>query len=186
VFILELNGGRIHSMKPETARIEAQSPAATELRWPRDRCRGRSDTARRQFDLATVGEGGAIAVAKIHSALTKLATAGLLSLCSIVSSLAGSVTQPGSTIGPAQGTPIPPGVYFSNWTDYGCRTSPSRLCLGDTIPVVHRDQIESGLHRRFVDRGSDPSRTVAFARTPIEKSEWPNGSIEYFSGGGSS
>jgi Putative MetA-pathway of phenol degradation len=75
-------------------------------------------------------------LARIRSALTKVAAAGVLSLCSAVSALAGSVTQPGSTIGPAAGAPIPPGVYFSDWIDQGCRTSQSRLCLGDDIPVL--------------------------------------------------
>ena len=70
------------------------------------------------------------------SRLTELASAIVLSLCSAVSALAGSVTQPGSTIGPAAGAPIPPGVYVSSWIDQGCRTSPSRLCLGDYIPVL--------------------------------------------------
>ena len=66
----------------------------------------------------------------------KLAAAGVLSLCSVVSALAGSFTQPGSTIGPPQGAPLPPGVFFSDWITQGCRTSPSRLCLGDNISVL--------------------------------------------------
>ena len=73
---------------------------------------------------------------KIKSALTKFAAAGVLSLCPAVSALAGSYTQPGSTIGPPQGAPLPPGVYFSDWITQGCRTSPSRLCLGDNISVL--------------------------------------------------
>src|SRR5271166_6429152 len=74
--------------------------------------------------------------ARIRSALMKIAAASALWLCSAVSALAGSVTQPGSTIGPAAGAPIPPGLYFSDWIDQGCRTGPSRLCLGDDIPVL--------------------------------------------------
>ena len=73
---------------------------------------------------------------RIKSALTKFAAAGVLSLCSAVSALAGSYTQPGSTIGPPQGAPIPPGLLFSDWITEGCRTSPSRLCLGDNISVL--------------------------------------------------
>ncbi len=73
---------------------------------------------------------------KIKSALTKFAAASVLSLCSAVSALAGSFTQPGSTIGPPQGAPIPPGLLFSDWITQGCRTSPSRLCLGDNISVL--------------------------------------------------
>jgi len=73
---------------------------------------------------------------KIKSALTKFAAAGVLSLCSTVSALAGSYTQPGSTIGPPQGAPIPPGLLFSDWITQGSRTSPSRLHLGDNISVL--------------------------------------------------
>ncbi len=73
---------------------------------------------------------------KIKSDLTKFAAAGVLSLCSAVSAVAGSYTQPGSTIGPPQGAPIPPGVYFSDWITQGSRTSPSSFHLGDEIPVL--------------------------------------------------
>ena len=73
---------------------------------------------------------------KIKSALTKFAAAGAFSLCSAVSALAGSYTQPGSTIGPPVGMPTPPGVYFSDWITQGSRTSPSDLYLGDDIPVL--------------------------------------------------
>jgi hypothetical protein len=46
------------------------------------------------------------------------------------------MTQPGSTIGPALGAPVPPGLLFSDWITQGCRTSPSELCLGDNISVL--------------------------------------------------
>jgi len=42
-------------------------------------------------------------MSKAVSALTKFAAAGALSVCSAVSALAGSYTQPGSTIGPLAG-----------------------------------------------------------------------------------
>ena len=83
----------------------------------------------------TTGCGGLLATCWAKR-LTKFASGLVLSLCSAVSALAGSVTQPGSTIGPAAGAPIPPGVYVSSWIDQGCRTSPSRLCLGNYIPVL--------------------------------------------------
>ena len=71
---------------------------------------------------------------KIKSALTKFAAAGVLSLCSAVSAVAGSYTQPGSTIGPPIGAPIPPGLLFSDWITQGSRTSPSRPPPGRQHP----------------------------------------------------
>jgi hypothetical protein len=73
---------------------------------------------------------------KIKSALTKFAAAGVLSLCSAVSALAGSYTQPGSTIGPPAGAPLPPGVFFNDYITQGSRTSPSGFHLGDNIAVL--------------------------------------------------
>ena len=46
--------------------------------------------------------------------LKKLAAAAVLSLCSAASALAGSVTQPGETVGLAVGAPLPQGLYFVN------------------------------------------------------------------------
>src|SRR4029077_13569456 len=69
--------------------------------------------------------------------LTTLAAAGLLSLCATAPALAGSVTQPGETVGVAAGAPLPPGLYHVNTADWGCRnTHPSNTCVGVTIPVV--------------------------------------------------
>ena len=73
---------------------------------------------------------------KIKSALTKFAAAGVVSLCSAVSALAGSYTQPGSTIGPAAGAPLPPGLFFQDYITQGSRTSPSDLQLGDNISIL--------------------------------------------------
>src|SRR4051794_9585356 len=43
-------------------------------------------------------------------------------LCAVVSpALAGSVTQPGETIGLAAGAPLPEGVYFVDTFDWGVR-----------------------------------------------------------------
>ncbi len=47
--------------------------------------------------------------------------------------LAGSVTQPGETVGLAVGAPLPPGVYFIDTTDYG---NYGKESLGVTIPIV--------------------------------------------------
>jgi Putative MetA-pathway of phenol degradation len=66
-----------------------------------------------------------------------LVAAGGLSLCLTAPALAGSVTQPGETVGVAAGAPLPPGFYFVNTGDWGCRnTSPNDTCVGVDIPVV--------------------------------------------------
>jgi hypothetical protein len=75
----------------------------------------------------------------MNSKLTKLAAAGALSLslCTAVPALAGSVTQPGETVGLNAGTPLAPGWYAINTVDWGCRnTTPQHTCAGLTIPVV--------------------------------------------------
>jgi hypothetical protein len=73
----------------------------------------------------------------MRSKLTALAAAAVLSLGSFAPAHAGSVTQPGETLGAAAGAPLPPGVYFTNTLDYGCRTtSPEDTCALVTIPVL--------------------------------------------------
>src|SRR5262245_25434820 len=69
--------------------------------------------------------------------LTTLVAVGLLSSCATAPALAGSVTQPGETVGIATGAPLPPGLYYVNTLDWGCRnTEPATTCTGLTIPVV--------------------------------------------------
>src|ERR1700753_2226786 len=69
--------------------------------------------------------------------LTIAATAGALSVCmGISTALAGSVTQPGETVGLSEGAPLPQGLYFFNTADWGCRNSTPTSCLGITIPIV--------------------------------------------------
>src|SRR5262245_855317 len=69
--------------------------------------------------------------------LTTLAAAGLLLLGAAAPALAGSVTQPGETVGIATGAPLPPGFYYIDTTDWGCRdTKPKTTCSFVTIPVV--------------------------------------------------
>lgn len=67
-----------------------------------------------------------------------LAMACFLPLCAGTSpAVAGSVTQPGETVGIAAGAPLPPGFYFVNTADWGCRnTSPNTTCVGLDIPVL--------------------------------------------------
>ena len=68
--------------------------------------------------------------------LTRWAIAGALSIRAAASALAGSVTEPGETIGAATGAPAPPGLYFANTVNWGCRnTSPERTCSVVDIPV---------------------------------------------------
>lgn len=68
----------------------------------------------------------------------RMAAVGLLSLAALSSAAhAGSVTQPGETVGLAVGAPLPEGVYFVNTADWGCfDTSPNSTCLGVDIPVL--------------------------------------------------
>jgi hypothetical protein len=55
--------------------------------------------------------------------------------------LAGSVTQPGETIGLAAGAPLPEGVYFVNTLNWGVRkgeNGAADVTLGVNIPVWGR------------------------------------------------
>lgn len=73
----------------------------------------------------------------MQSRLMRVTAAGALSICMGTSSaLAASVTQPGELVGLPSGTPLPPGLYFANTADWGCRNSSPASCLGITIPVV--------------------------------------------------
>lgn len=70
---------------------------------------------------------------------TKLAGAGALALAATVSAHAGSVSQPGSTVGIATGSPLAPGWYFIDTADWGVRdTGPvtGRQEVGVNIPLV--------------------------------------------------
>ena len=49
----------------------------------------------------------------------KLAAASVLSLCTAASALAGSVTQPGETVGLASGAPLPAGSLFRQYRGLG-------------------------------------------------------------------
>src|SRR5262245_17746180 len=56
----------------------------------------------------------------MNSKWTKLAAVGVLSLCTAAPALAGSVTQPGETVGLNVGAPLDPGWYAINTVDWGC------------------------------------------------------------------
>jgi hypothetical protein len=69
------------------------------------------------------------------SKFMKLMAASALSFCITTSALAGSVTQPGETVGLAVGAPLPEGLYFVNTTDWGNRSGVD-TAVGVTIPVL--------------------------------------------------
>jgi hypothetical protein len=71
----------------------------------------------------------------MNSKLRILAGAAALSLCTTVSAVAGSVTQPGETVGLAAGAPLPEGLYFVNTMDWGTRSGVD-VSLGVAIPVL--------------------------------------------------
>jgi len=59
-----------------------------------------------------------------------------VSLClGTTTAWAGSVTQPGETVGLAAGAPLPEGLYFVNTADWGNRDTVD-VSLGVTIPVL--------------------------------------------------
>jgi hypothetical protein len=69
--------------------------------------------------------------------LAKLAGAGALALSTTASALAGSVAQPGSSVGIAAGTPLAPGWYFIDTLDWGVRdTFLGKQAVGVNIPLV--------------------------------------------------
>jgi hypothetical protein len=73
----------------------------------------------------------------MQSRLVRLVAAGTLTMCIKVSTaIAGSVTQPGETVGIPTGAPLPEGLYFENTADWGCRNTNPTSCLGITIPIV--------------------------------------------------
>lgn len=75
--------------------------------------------------------------ARISGKFAKLGSACLLSLCGAASTaLAGSVMQPGETIGLAVGAPLPEGVYYIDTFDWGVRNTSPDTALGVNIPVL--------------------------------------------------
>src|ERR1700732_4941872 len=87
------------SMKGARAQLPRPRHHRAEASWPIDQVRF-SGTVRTLWRLG--GDGRL----KMNSKWTKLAAAGALSLCTAVPALAGSVTQPGETVGLNAGTPL--------------------------------------------------------------------------------
>jgi hypothetical protein len=72
----------------------------------------------------------------MKSKLKALAATGVLTVSTAVSAFAGSVTQPGETVGLPTGAALPPGFYFLDTTDWGVRSTSPDTALGVTIPVL--------------------------------------------------
>ena len=111
---------------------------------------------------------------------TKLAAAGALSLCTAVQALAGSVTQPGETVGLNTGAPLPQGWYAINTVDWGCRnTNPQHTCTGLTIPVIAWSTPWTFFGGRFQLLAAWPAVEVGVQRTSS-----PVGTLQgdYFNG----
>jgi hypothetical protein len=67
--------------------------------------------------------------------LSLAAAAIIVLLCTASSVLAGSVTQPGDTMGSPSGMPIPPGVYVANQANWGCSDTSPETCVFTEIPL---------------------------------------------------
>lgn len=74
---------------------------------------------------------------RIAGQLATLGTAGILALCGGASpASAGSVMEPGETIGLAVGAPLPEGLYFVDTFNWGVRTTTPKTSLGVNIPFL--------------------------------------------------
>jgi hypothetical protein len=80
----------------------------------------------------------------MKSNLTKLTAAGVLTLSATATAMAGSVTQPGITLGAPAGEPLPPGFYFIDTSDWGVRDIPSLsipLAPGVAVKVPAKEAV---------------------------------------------
>src|ERR1700730_8948970 len=125
----------------------------------------------------TDGAWGAMGELQMNSKLTKLATACFLSLCTAAPALAGSVTQPGETVGLNTGAPLPPGWYAINTVDWGCRnTTPQHTCTGLTIPVIAWSTPWTIFGARLQFLGAWPAVEVGVQRNlPFDQGTYFNG-----------
>jgi hypothetical protein len=67
--------------------------------------------------------------------LRNLSAASLLLLFTASSARAGSVTQPGDTMGSPSGAPVPPGFYFANQFNWGRINTTPRTTVFTEIPL---------------------------------------------------
>ena len=72
---------------------------------------------------------------RLNQQFTRWAAAAVLTIGAAAPALAGSVTQPGDTMGSAAGAPIPPGFYFANQMNWGCADTAQRTCVFTEIPL---------------------------------------------------
>ncbi len=112
--------------------------------------------------------------------LTKWAAAGALTLSATAVAMAGSVTQPGETVGEAAGAPLPPGFYFIDTVDWGVRdTSPAHTAVGVNIPVLAWSTPWKILGGRLLFAVAAPSAEVG-----VEGGPYVEGMFNPFFGGG--
>jgi len=103
----------------------------------------------------------------MNRTLTKLAAAGALSLCAAAPALAGSVTQPGETVGLNTGAPLPQGWYVINTVDWGCRnTNPQHTCTGSHHSGRRLVNAVDDFGRETTVRGGWPAVEVGVQRDP--------------------
>src|SRR5712671_273380 len=123
------------------------------------------------------GAWGAMGELQMNSKLTKLAAVGVLSLCTAAPALAGSVTQPGETVGLNTGAPLPQGWYAINTVDWGCRnTTPQHTCTGLTIPVIAWSTPWTIFGARLQFLGAWPAVEVGVQRNlPFDQGTYFNG-----------
>jgi hypothetical protein len=72
----------------------------------------------------------------MKSNVKKLAASGVFTVSTVVSALAGSVNEPGSSVGLPAGAPLPPGFYFIDTASWGERSTSPNTGLGVNIPVL--------------------------------------------------
>jgi Putative MetA-pathway of phenol degradation len=116
--------------------------------------------------------------------LTKWAAASALTLTATVTAMAGSVTQPGETVGGSQGAPLPPGFYFIDTVDWGVRdlSGGAKEAVGVNIPVLAWSTPWKILGGRLLFAVAAPSAEVGVT-TPIGDS-YAEGWFNPFFGGG--
>src|SRR5262245_11843535 len=117
----------------------------------------------------------------MSSKWTNLAAAGALSLCTAVPALAGSVTQPGETVGLNTGAPLPQGLVRHQYRRLGLpvNTNPAHTCTGVTIPVVAWSTPWTFWGARFQLLAAWPAIEAGVQRTTIPEGTLPG---TYFNG----
>ena len=71
-----------------------------------------------------------------QKSIKRLAVAVVLSIGAAAPALAGSVTQPGDTMGSPSGAPAPQGIYLVDQINWGCNKATPRVCVQTDIPIA--------------------------------------------------